>query len=120
MRHDQDGFSLEILGSSVNVPLSSLKIQRSILPYNFVHSLFSALDRIATSGEGAIKIMKKGVSYKRKCKIGRRTKYEIFFFNRSDRGIKFLAEPPWRLEYDTRLISRYFRESLVVSYSKSK
>lgn len=51
MRH-WDGFRLEIFRSSVNVPLPSLKIRRSILPCNFVYSLFSALDRIAMSGEG--------------------------------------------------------------------
>ena len=54
MMHGWNGIRLEILGSSVNVPLPSLKIRRSILPCNFVYSLFSALDRIAMSGEGAI------------------------------------------------------------------
>lgn len=52
--HGWNGIRLEILGSSVNVPLPSLKIRRSILPCNFAYSLFSALDRIAMSGEGAI------------------------------------------------------------------
>lgn len=39
---------------------------------------------------------------------------------RNDRGIKFLAGPPWRLEYDARTIRRYFRESLVGSYRVNK